>query len=270
MFRPRPAALATALCLSLAFASVASAGSIVLDPLTDELPPHPYLPVTQARILFLGAHCDGASCPPGDVIDDSPNTGSTAQFSLPSLWQDPAQTLVRFTELSFDVDRWTGSAEASIDPVNHRLSATTSNDGNGFSLSQSFGPIVGPDSWKQDFNALGVEAVRLSVYGDLSPSRPVRCSVQLYDAELYMNYALLEVVATQPGELVLPLGAFTRSGDFDFSIVSGISIIYDSNLPSEQEGTPRSFSVGPVSFDTNDHPVPANHTTWGRLKSGHR
>lgn len=268
MVRTHLASLPAALGLSLALTTAAMAGSIVLDPLSQPLPANACLPSSQAPVLFLGARCDGASCPPGDVVTDCDGSPLAFQSGLTSLWQDPGLTLCRFTELIRDVDTWSGTAEGVLDPVDHRISVTTSNDGDSFGLALSYGPQFVPDYWHHDFNALGVEAVRVEVEGDVSPERPLWCFVLLNDSSSPFDQAEIEFPITQPGTTDLPLGAFTRTGAFDFSIVSGVSLLFES-CPGgcTQPGAARSFAVGPVSFVTSDTPVPARHTTWGRLKA---
>lgn len=236
----------------------AIAGTVVLDSMTGRFPANPCLPVTQQPILFLGSVCDGADCPPGTLVSSGcPGAQSVMQFGPAGV--HPAVVLRR-AEITggFQATAWVDPGQALLHFEDVGASFLS------FQLAYSTSPL--------DLTAMGANAIRVPLHGDISPGKPLWCRAQVVANNLPGHpEAVLLLAATQPGELVLPFALFPAAQPSPFTAVDAIVLTFSDCAPTSCTGTSpaRPCTIGAIRLDT-DLPTAARARSWGGLKLVYR
>ncbi len=231
---------------------------VTFDAMTDAFPPNACLPNSGQRVIYVGPFCDGTTCPPDPMALASCAGGATPnQFFLPGVL-----AVVRRAEISGGP-----SASARSLSAQSRIEVTTA--------SPAFvATALHYGTANLDLVALGAVAIRISLTGDISPAKPLWCLAQLAEntnppgpAE-----ARLEIAATAPGDLVLPLAAFVKDSPFAFDGLDALVFTFRDCAVASCFGYSapgRQYSIGPIRIETAG-PTPARATTWGRIKTLYR
>ena len=262
MNRPR---CLLALALSLTFALRSSAATIVLDTLTDPLLPNPCLPLTQPPIVFSGPFCDGASCPPGTVLQ-GPCGGSNGRLGMECEQPGLASVHLGATRtISVGGGTTTGVGEVgSVATGAHRVDYRCD--------AGVVAWIHASYAWSApvDLRAGGSERLVFEVMGDLSPALPMFVQVYIGDA-VSDGAGKGPFEITAPGVLTLPLADFEYyPPDFDLSqVVSiGVDLVRCFNCSGVSLDS-RQFALGTIRLE-GGAPTTAARRTWGRLKASYR
>ena len=260
----RSASLAAALVVA---SSVASAAVIVIDPMTLEFPPNPCFPVTNPRVIAWGTYCDAPSCPPGVPVP----APDPCEVAMQSGFLAPLGGTSRFSAVG-------GSAAASyahVVPGGTRMECVTE----GGEYSAIYVAYGDHDSyqWSTDLLAIGVQAVRAVVSGDVTPAKPLYLEVMLSTGDvntLHSSNSVLQIDA--PGTYDFPIASFqgwpAGSPAADLHDVNLIDFLlsdcYDQGCVGS--GFPaRSYSLGALSILT-DATTKSQRTSWGKLKQIYR
>lgn len=233
------------------------AGLVSFDAMTNAFPPNPCLPNTGAPVVFVGAYCDGVTCPPDPWNLAACNGQLTAfQVGLPGVLAP-----LRRAEITGGP-----TANARSVPASSRIDVQTQTPAfvaMGLLYSASNLDLVG-------MQAL---AFRIELQGDISPSKPLWCLAQVGDNAnpAIDTYARLEIAATAPGELVLPLASFVQAVPFAYTGVDAITFTFrDCAVASCTGSYPgRAYSIGPITIETGG-PTPTAASSWGRLRTLYR
>jgi hypothetical protein len=266
-----PSLAVAALVSFLVVALPAEAVTIVLDPMTDPLPPNPCLPVSMQPVVFTGLFCDGASCPPGALVGPSCwSQHTTEQISLPGVGPTIARSI--YLSSGYAPPDEIHSGNARINAELQRLEVVAPADGSALNISLRYNGDYG---WNLSPAAMGATELRIRVDGDMSSARPLSCYVLLEDMgdgseESNEYFATLTVEATAPGELVLPFSEFTTDPPFDLNGLDWINVsFFGCSSVCESNSAMPSFTAGPIRFETGA-PVAAKKRSWGQLKTGYR
>lgn len=179
--------------------------------------------------------------------------------------QNPGSMILRTAKLDFTPGSWNGTAVAQLDPVTHRIDVSTSDTGQGFEFYLWYESADMGNPWNQNLVEKGVQALRFSLTGDMSPSRPLWCSVQLRNRQQPgVHEASFLLPVTQSGDVVIPLATYgiTQMDALNFAFG-------DCPWGCSAPGTPRQYSIGAISFDI-PNPVPVLGASWGQLKTTYR
>lgn len=246
--------------------STASAAFVVVDHLAEILPPNGCLPVTQRPIVFDGQYCDGVTCPPGTITTGCPAVAnSTGQLGLPSILQNGSNTVLRVVKVDQEsTSGFTTTGEIRADLARWRVSG---NDPAGAISYLRYSAAA----WNLSFVSMGVLSIQVVVEGEISPSRPLHCTVQLIDQDVAFRYGSKTVAATAPGTVTFALGTFFVNNGFDFTGIDEINFTF-SDCPFGFCTPPvsaRSYVVGPPLLEV-PNPTPATTASWGRIKQIYR
>ncbi len=262
--RPTTFALLLALLLALLVATArpTPAASLLLDAMTDPLPASPCLPVSAQPVVFLGPFCDAAACPPGEIVPFAAPCNLATQDALAGVLRHRQ----RLAEILGNPDL---AASVRVRPdlacAEVGFSDPAGNE------SDFVYERAGAD-WNLDLATAGVTALRVPVSGDVSALRPLQVSVGLVDRATYLGASAV-VTVTAPGDVVVPFTALAVDSGFDFSGVDVVSVGFgeclDGACPGAGTYAPRSFTVGPFSFDV-DLGTPVRTHSWGSLKATYR
>lgn len=230
------------------------ASAVVLDTFRDPLPPHPLLPASGQRVLFVGPLCDGEACPPGTIVTSGPwldNVLQTDGLSVVS----PRRGVQLET-----VGRTPGHARVFIDPssgvlhLDHTLGDET----------QLFVDLFGGpgDAWIFD----GQEMERFEVeVADLSPGATLRIHVGAFFQVTPGGGAVFTQVfreVTAPGIVTFPRSEFLVAPQH-------WSQIYYMLLTVQLLGTaPASCTI--AEWRIVEAAIPSERATWGALKALYR
>ena len=235
--------------------------AITLDAVSDPFPPNPCLPNSGARVVFVGSFCDGVTCPP-----DPPATCEqdfAIQTGLPGVYAGS------YREASVAWESGPIDVSARLRDDLHAIEVT-SGGGHSHRVHLQYGDFSA--NMNLDLTTLGVTEVVMEFGGDVSPSLPLRCSVQMYTLAGPSYYAGCDLTlpVTQSGPLAFPLDQFQAILGFSFADVDMIQIDV-GECPGqfcEAPATVRAYTIGPIRGEAG---VVANRaTTWGRLKSVYR
>ena len=251
-----PTLAALALFILLALPASSSAGTVVLDALTDLFPPSPCLPHSGQPVIYVGSFCDGATCPP-DLLADPSCSGQTAiQFGLPGVL-----TPARRAEITGGP---TANARSAAGPP--RIDVQTETPA---FVAMELSYLAS----NLDLVAMEALSIHVLLTGNISPAAPLWCLATLGDNDVPNGdgYAQLEIAATQPGDLVLPLSAFAKHVAFDFSGLEFITLAFhDCNVASCTGSYPgRQYAIGPIRIETGV-PTTVSTRSWGQLKTRYR
>jgi len=245
--------LAAIFVFLFACAGPSNSSVLVLDSWSDAFPPNSSLPNTQQPVLFTGAYCDGATCPP-DPFGHYENWAAGAlQPGLPGIL--PGAEDRRFFLTSFGNQ----NASARIDPAIHRLLVTT-----GEVTDHYIQEILVTEN-EVNLVALGLEAFRCDIQGTMSGGQPLFVEVDLYgpNNEVASAYARIDA----PGVLSIPLDQFAPLNGFSLEHVRNVEFWFGDCMRDVDCGVthgPMTYSVGPVELV--GAPTPARAVTWGSLK----
>jgi hypothetical protein len=235
----------------------AHAGIVSFDRMTDPFPPNPCLPNTDPPVVFVGAYCDGVACPPDPWnLAGCSGTTTALQIGLPGVLVP-----VRRAEISGGP-----TANARSVPSSSRIDVTTRTPAFvAMDLTYSASDL--------DLVSTQALAFRVELQGDISPAKPLWCLAQIGDNAnpALDTYARLEIAATAPGELVLPLASFRQAVPFTYTGVDAVTFTFrDCPVAACTGSYPgRAYSIGPVTIDTGG-PTPIAATSWGRLRTLYR
>ena len=251
--------------LAVAAPLATSAATLTLDTMLDAFDPNPCLPVSNQPVIFRGPYCDGASCPPDLLVSGCAGSDLVGQLGLSTILQDGSLSVWRVSHI-LQTEGWTGTASARLRPELARVDvATTDPGGSMFSLD------YGSDSWRLNLNSPSMVDLRVPVAGDISPSQPLYCQVQLLDSSAPGRYATLTLTATAPGMFVFPRAAFFTYNGFDFGSVDYLTVLFlDCPFGSCSVAVPpRSYIVEPITIEVTGV-TPAVASSWGRVKTLYR
>lgn len=259
----RPMLRSLALFSILLLPLPASAGTIVLDQMTDPFPPHPCLNSAQ-NVIFTGGYCDGIACPP-DPFVSCPGSGFVEQVGLPGVLGGVTRTSMLTTDLA-------KPSSARIDPALTTLQIAIP-EGRGLDgLWWTYSNDV--QDWNLDLLAGGTSAVQVPVSGAITADHPLVLRVVLQDYSdngSPVGNAQIDRVVTEPGIVVIPFSSFQVDYRVVFDSVDYISLqLAECGSVSCAQTTPaRQFAVGSISF-LDAGATPAHATTWGALKTRYR
>lgn len=241
-------------------ATPAGAAPLTLDHFTDAFPPNPCLPLSGAPVIFTGAWCDGAACPP------DPWAACEQEFALQTGLPGVLGGAQRMVQLEW-LDPTDASAVVRTDLG--RLEARTSGPAwSGLQLQYGdFG--AGLDL---DLVTAGASELRIPITGGVSASQPLEVEVSLATLceYYYANSVVLDRTVTGPGVLVIPLAAFPPYGCFSFANVDWVRVRFTDCPGSDCPGPvpAREFAIGPITFESGS--TAARRVSWGRLKTAYR
>lgn len=265
-FRHAFTAMSTTLCLLVA--SDGSVSAAALDRFSDEFPPNVCLPNLAAPVVFIGAYCDGAVCPPDPMAEC--DFGSANQPGLPGVYPGLDRIIGVHAFEPSDV------VQARIRADLRQLEVTAATSG-GHQLQLHYG--VQDITQAFDMVARGLTGLTLSLGGDVSPALPVTVVVTLTRLEpvpggFSSARSFGEAVVTQTGTLELPFTSFYTEPGFSHAAVDWIDILMlDCTSPPDNcppgNAPPRSYSVSNLTLTTGA-PTAANRRSWGQVKSIYR
>jgi hypothetical protein len=247
---------AISLVLSLA---APPAFGIGVDDFSNAFPPNPCLPNSGQAVIFSGLFCDGAACPPDPMASCA--LSGALQTGLSGVLAGAKRDAV----VSGQVQET--NLHAVVNTASNRLEVVTEENAQHFARIAYYGDT----ELDLNFVSLGVEAVRFSVGGDVSPTMPLDVEVLLVDLAFPNRTAYKVLTLTAPGNYVTTLAELTLINGFDFMHVDVINVSMGDCFQTDCTGTPkgpRSYWFGPLSLDT--HPVPVNPSSWGAVKSRYR
>lgn len=241
---------------------------LVLDPLTDELPPNECLVATRAPVLFTTRYCDGDACPPALLVEACTPMWNTylRQTDLPGLGAG-VRRLTRLYEMPGGNTEPEQGSWARILPAQGavRLECRTGRCFSTLSFTYDRSP-----RWNLDLEALGMPSLRIAVTGDMTEETPLGCYVLLEDfgdGVGQEKMATLTRSVTQPGEFIMRLAEFDMDPGFDFHDIDWIVVKFGNCSVAgctNSRPTPN-FTASKFQFDTADA-VPVQRSTWGSLK----
>lgn len=260
-----PPLLGRLLVASLLLAPLpATAATLVLDAMTDALPPNPCLPASQQRVVFAGPYCDGTACPPGSIVMSEPGPPDctvTQQFGLAGVFGG-----ARLTGIQGEYTQ-TDTTTARVNPAARVMEVATRHElGSGATLVYD----GGGNTWNRDLSA--ASEFRLEFGGDITPERPLLVSLLLGTSE--GDGTGVDQLVTSPGAVVIPFSAFQPWGDtFDFTSVDWINLTVmdcvDPELGCPPVSAGHNFTIGPIAIET-DLVTTSKRTSWGSLKVRYR
>lgn len=247
----RPAArfaVAVVAVLSLA-AGARAVAALTIDPMTTAFPPNVHLPATQPSLLFVGAMCDGAACPPGSVVTQI--LDDVSQAGLPGVIGGSRRA---------DLQLMLAQVQSRLDPVARTLSFEPGSDGQG-SLRLRYGTA---GLLRADFTADGSTGIEFDLRGDMSPpgARTVATSLLIasHVGEPGETSVIRSWTTHNPGTVRF---AFADYPGIDFRQVDVLVFQFHEIL---DHGL--AFTIGPIA--TYSEATPARRSTWGRLKALYR
>lgn len=257
---PRRAGLGClVLLVAVTIASPATATATILDSFTDPLPAHPSLPVSGARVLFLGSRCDGAACPPGTIVTNPGAADRTAQWGLPGI-------LAPFRKVDFGTyfEPNPGSAGVlSIDPDDGGRLALESPGGPMLTVHLNYGDFENP--MNLDLRADRSDRLELDIPALSIPSTgALQVVVRLFRGTgVATEYAGRAYMVESPGTLVIPYSDLAGLEDFEHDVES-LEFHFNFNHAS----SPGELVVGEIR--TASAPTAAESSSWGRIKNAYR
>jgi len=246
--------------LAIAVATASPATASIIDSFTDPLPMHPSLPVTGARVLFLGSRCDGAECPPGTIVTNEFADIADPQSGLPGVLA-PIRRL--FLATYFEPNPG-GSGVLTIDPTSGgRLSLTTPG-GPALAVGLKYGDDEHP--MNLDLRADGSDRLEIEILAasNTAPFYGLQVSLLLGQGMEGTPGAPWASHAAQvygPGLLVIPYAALSgRFAEFDHD-VDFLKLDVHGIRPGE-------LVLGEIR--TAAGPTAAEASSWGRIKNAYR
>jgi hypothetical protein len=251
--------------LAVVLAAVAAwspgpAAAIAIDAFTDPFPPSPCLPQTGAPVLFVGAYCDGVSCPPDPFAPcEDPEV---AQSGLPGVAGGTRATLVTWDSGPVDV-------HARVRGDLGRLEVVSGGGSSSYLLLQ-YGSLSAPLAL--DLSADSHLAIEIG--GDVSPALPLFIRVEMISIEpdgitLHGAYASAPIVS-ETGTRTFPFDSFDLLPGFSFAEVD-VMRIYAGECPQaacDGPFPPRAWTIGTIRTDGGV--VSTGRPSWGRLKTTYR
>jgi hypothetical protein len=225
-----------------------AARAVTIDAFTDPFPPHPSLPVLAAPWLFVGTLCDGAACPPANLVSQALDTADQSGLGGVIGGKRAAQ-LQLYQDL----------AVARIDPVARRLYVHHAPDGR-----STFELQYGKTTYLNlDLVAAGATMIRFDLTNSSPLERRVEVGLMIATRRGEPGEAVDTrwIPVTADGPVTFPLADFSPS--LDWTDVDTIALAVSCYLIMGQD-----WSVGPLA--TESGPTPTGRTSWGRMKSLYR
>jgi hypothetical protein len=258
---PNRAGLGTlvSLAVAVAVATASPAAATIIDSFTDPLPMNPQLPVSGARILFLGSRCDGAACPPGTIVTNPEPLDRTGQSGLPGI---PA----RFRKVDFGTyfEPNPGSAGTlSIDPDDGGRLALESPGGPMLTVHLNYGDWENP--MNLDLRADGSDRLEIDIPTlSLQPFGALQVVVRLLRGTgASTQHAGRAYMVPGAGTLVIPYSDLAGLEDFDDDVES-----FEFHFNFNHALAPGELVVGEIR--TASAPTGTASSSWGRIKSAYR
>jgi hypothetical protein len=227
--------------------------AIVIDSFTDALPPNPLLTASGRPILYLGSACDGASCPPAESVRRLPGYDAAEQVGLPGVYASWRRTHLG-SWLEENRKSYEGEgATLRIDPALGGSLILACEDKRIYVFLE-----WGDPGYPLDVNCVaeGIDRVEIEILS--APAATITGTLRAlsYDANHDVD-ASREWIFTMngPGIVTVPLAL-----DDD---VDNVSIFFNP-----QEGGATDVVIGEVRLGSTT--VPAETSSWGRLKAAYR
>jgi hypothetical protein len=254
---PNRAGLGTLVLLAVAVATASPATATILDSFTDPFPMNPQLPVSGARVLFLGSRCDGAACPPGTIVTNPEPADRTEQSGLPGV-------LAPFRKVDFGTyfEPNPGSAGTlSIDPDGGGRLALESPGGPGLTVQLRYGDYEHP--MNLDLRADGSDRLEIDIPALSVPSIGGLQVVVILLRDTGGEHAGRAYMVSGPGTLVVPYSDLTGLEDFDHDVD-----YFEFHFNFNHALSPGELVVGEIR--TASEPSAAEASSWGRIKNAYR